>query len=230
MLKLLFWLLLLANAVLLAFQQGYLEAWIPSGHEPARMNNQFNADKIRQIPADAASKLVAPPATPKVAEQKPLEKPPILACAEIGNFTADDAKRFEAQVAAVSDSLKLSQRSVQEAATHIVYMPSQGSKAGAEKKAEELRRLGIKDFYIIQDNSDLRWGISLGVFRHEEAARAQLASLAQKGVRSARIGERTVAVKTVAFQVRDLEPAAREALEKIKADFPKQEIRNCEAA
>jgi hypothetical protein len=39
-----------------------------------------------------------------------------------------------------------------------VYIPPQGSKEGAEKKAGELRALGVSNYFIMSDNSPLRWG------------------------------------------------------------------------
>lgn len=219
MLKFFFWILLLANAGLFAYQQGYFAVLLPSGREPARMDNQLNADKIRLVPP--------PPPVPAPAAVKTEE---VVACAEIGNFNPAEAKRFTAQLAALSLGERLSQRPVQEVASHMVYIPPLADKDTAEKKAGELRRLGVNDFYIIQDNSDLRWSISLGVFKLEEAARAHLVSLSQKGVRSARIGQRGVTSNAVAFQLRELDANTKSALEKISADFPKQELRNCEPA
>lgn len=97
-----------------------------------------------------------------------------------------------------------------------------------EKKAGELRKLGVEDFFIIQDNSPMRWGISLGVFKQEDAARTHLAALNQKGVQSARIGQRTVTSSQVAFQIRDLDKEGKAAFDKIKAGFPRQETRKCQ--
>lgn len=219
MLKFFFWILLLANAGLLAYQQGYFATLLPSGHEPARMSNQLNADKVRLVPPPAPA-----PAPAAVKQEE------VVACAEIGNFNPEEAKRFTAQLVALSLGERLSQRPVQEVASHMVYIPPLADKDAAEKKAGELRRMGINEFYIIQDNSDLRWSISLGVFKLEEAARAHLTNLSQKGVRSARIGQRSVASNAVVFQVRELDTTAKSALQKISADFPKQELRNCEPA
>lgn len=157
-------------------------------------------------------------------------KPVVLVCAEIGNFNAEDAKRFSAQLAPLALGPRVTQRQVQEVATHMVYIPPQGDKEAAEKKAGELRRLGVSDFFIIQDNSPLRWGISLGVFKMEEAARAHLANLNQKGVRTARIGQRTVSTHLVTFRLRDLDEESRNAVQKIKAGYARQEMRSCEGA
>lgn len=161
---------------------------------------------------------------------KPAAKPVVLACAEIGNFNAEEAKRFSAQLAPLALGRRVTQRPVLEVASHMVYIPPQADKEAAEKKAGELRRLGIDDFFIIQDNSPLRWGISLGVFKMEEAARAHLANLNQKGVRSARIGQRSVSTHLVAFRLRDLDEDSSKAVQKVKAAYARQEMRSCEGA
>ena len=260
MLRFFFWILVLANAALFGYQRGYFEFWLPSGHEPARAGRQLNAEKIKLVAAPAPSSAAVPapapapavePAAVPAAETTPTDvaqqaapiaaavpeppapppekkKPAVLACTEIGNFGPEDARRFSAQLAPLSFAGRVEQRPVREVTSHIVYIPPQADREAAEKKAEELRGLGIADFFIIQDNSNLRWGISLGVFKTDEAAHTHLASLIQKGVRSARITERTATL--VAFRVRGLEPEQKAALERIKAKFPKQEIRRCEPA
>jgi hypothetical protein len=70
----------------------------------------------------------------------------------------------------------------------------------------------------------------LGVFRSEEAARQHLADLAEKGVRTARIGQRSTSAGTVAFRIKGLSAETRAAVEKLKAAFPRQEIKGCESA
>jgi hypothetical protein len=243
MLKFVFWILLLANAALFSYQQGYFDALLPSGREPARMKNQLNADKIKLMPPPApapASPAATPPETqPEKQSEKQSEKqhetppaakkeePVVVACTEIGNFNPEEAKRFSAQLASLSLGDRVSRRTVQEVATHMVYIPPQADKEGVEKKAAELRRLGIEDFFIIQDNSPLRWGISLGVFKTEEAARTHLAALGQKGVRTARIGQRSVNSSLVAFRLRELNAESVTAVEKVRAGFSKQEAREC---
>lgn len=276
MLKFFFWLLVLANAGMFAYQRGVFDAFLSSGHEPARMSNQLNAEKVKvlpvaatgvagaavpepSVPADPAGSAgrpaVAPadkapaetgttgarppvpaPAAPPpaIAPNAPVaavieKKPALNACMEVGNFNVEEARRFTAQLASSQLSERATQRTVQEIVSHIVYIPSQGDKEAAEKKAGELRRLGITDFYVMPETSAMRWSISLGVFRSEEAARAHLTTLSLKGVRSARIGQRTAASSLVAFQFRNLEPEKKWLVEKIKSGFAKQEVRECEA-
>ncbi len=89
--------------------------------------------------------------------------------------------------------------------------------------------MGIEDFYVIQEGADLKWGISLGIFKSEEAARAHLTALHQKGVRSARVGPYAATSTKIAFQLRELDASAKNGLEKIKADFKGIELRSCRA-
>jgi hypothetical protein len=49
-------------------------------------------------------------------------------------------------------------------------------------------------------------------------------------VRSARIGQRSVTSSMVAFQLHELDEDTKNAVEKIKAGFVKQEIRDCTKA
>ncbi|MDF3036052.1 MAG: hypothetical protein K0S28_1326 [Paucimonas sp.] len=234
MLKFLFWLLLFANGALFAYHQGYLNKIFPDGREPARLSRQLNADKLTRITADAA-----PAAAEKVAATAtaPAALPEGSAgttntCVQIGTFDAAEAKRIQPRLAALVPAERISERPVQDkdTARHIVMIPPLGSKEAADKKAGELKRFGVSDFFVIQDNSPLRWAISLGVFKSEEAANTHLASLREKGVRSARIAPFGQGTVHVVFRLNDVDAATRSALEKLKADFPNQAISPCEPA
>ncbi|MFC7298492.1 SPOR domain-containing protein [Herminiimonas aquatilis] len=245
MLKILFGLLLVINGGLLAYQQGYLDTLSPPSREPSRLTQQLNAEKLQllstpvQTDADAKAEDEAKPdakATTVLAAVEP-EKTlaradkmsNALVCAEVGNFDASEAKKFEAQLAGLALGERLTRRSIPENVRHMVYIPPQANKEAADKKAGELKRLGVQDFFVIQDSSAMQWGISLGVFKSEEAARNQLAALNQKGVRSARIGTQATGATKVAFQLRGLDATARSSVTKIKEDFPRQELRDCSA-
>ncbi len=228
MLKLIFWLLLLANAALFAMQKGYLGAFYSDGREPARIGKQLQADKIKLVASDAAPAAASAsvPAAAAAGASSAADLAPV-ACTEIGNFSASEARRFSSQLAERTPNLKFVRREIQEVASHMVYLPSLGSKEAADKKADEVRRLGINDFFVIQDSSALRYGISLGIFKTDEAAQKQVASLAKRGLSGAKAGTRSVSSSKVAFQLRDMGGDARLAFDKIKTDFPTQEVRSC---
>jgi hypothetical protein len=220
MLKLFFWLLVLANGALLAYHQGALNSIFPDGREPARANRQINPGAVR---------LVAPPVLLAASASAQAEKPAVFACVEIGNFDTPEALRFEERMAAIAPQLKPSRQAIHEVARNMVLIPPQGSKEAADKKAAELKRRGVTDFFVIQEGEQ-RWAISLGIFKTEEAAQAHLAALKEKDVRTARLGLFNATVNKTAFQFRAMDAAANAEMLKLKAEFPKQEMRACSGA
>jgi len=231
MLKFVFWLLAGVNLLVLAIGQGYLGSFRTETREPARLKNQLQAGKLTLLTQEQATAPAAPPAAEEA--EKPVAAmpapPTTYACTEVGNFLLADGRRFEAQVATLDLGDRQSRRNVagQDISSYMVYIPPQGSKEGAERKAGELKQLGVTNYFIMGDGSPMRWGISLGVFKSESGAQSQLASLNKQGVHSARIGPRYSSSKQLAYQFRDLDAATRTRLEKIKAQFPEQELRNC---
>lgn len=236
MLKFIFWSLLLANVGLFVYQQGYLNSVISDGREPTRMDHQFHTELMKPIAATALAS-AASTGTSATSTSSPASiaaatatKTEVLLCKEIGSFDSTGAKRFETLLQPLGLGDKLTRKDSEEVANNIVYIPSQGSKEGADKKANELKHLGVTDFYVIQDAGEFHWGISLGVFKTEEAARALLASLNQKGVHSARLGSHTVAATKVTFQLQGVDSASLAGVEKITADFPHVETYSCDKA
>ena len=229
MLKFVFWLLAGVNLLVLAIGQGYLGSFRSETREPARLKNQLQVTKLTLLTQEQATAAAAPPAAEAAATPAAPAPQPTYACTEVGNFLLADGRRFEAQVAALDLGDRQSRRNVagQEISSYMVYIPPQGSKEGADRKAGELKQLGVTNYFIMNDSSPLRWGISLGVFKSENSAQSQLASLNKQGVHSARIAPRYSASKQMAYQFRDLDAATRARLEKIKAQFPEQELRNC---
>jgi len=230
MLKFVFWLLAGVNLLVLAIGQGYLGSFRTETREPARLKNQLQANKLSLLTQEQATASAAPPATEEAAKPAAAPAPPpSYACTEVGNFVLADGRRFEAQVAALDLGDRQSRRNVagQDISSYMVYIPPQGSKEGADRKAGELKQLGVTNYFIMNESSPLRWGISLGVFKSETSAQSQLASLNKQGVHSARVAPRYSASKQFAYQFRDLDAATRARLEKIKTQFPEQELRTC---
>jgi hypothetical protein len=221
MLRTFFWLLLLLNAALLALNSGYLDAYLPGGHEPQRQQQQLSPDKLRLL---GTVDLQPPPLV--LAQAEPAPAP---SCVELGDFSDLDASRFETRVAALSLEQAMTRRRVVDSASYIVYIPSQGDKEGADRKAGELRRLEIKDFFVMQGEGELRFGISLGIFKTKTAAEAHLAELMKKGVRSARIGGRGAGSSKVAFMLRGVGEADLANVLKVAASISKVDRRDCAA-
>lgn len=71
-----------------------------------------------------------------------------------------------------------------------VFIPlPTGGKPAAEKKAAELKKLGVKNFQLEREGND-KWTVLLGVYGTEAEADAGLAAIQKFGVRSAVRGPR----------------------------------------
>jgi hypothetical protein len=221
-----FWLLLGLNAVLFAYGRGYLGNVSGGEHEPARVRNQVATDKIKVVAAAeaqaaaTAEKAEAAPSTdtPGTPTEAPASAPApapapaaLVACTEVGTFGTGEARRFEARLARLALGERQSRREVQaqDVTSYLVYVPPQGSKEAADRKAAELRGLGVENFFIMSADSPYKWAISLGVFKSEASAQTMLAILGKQGVHSAKIAPRGPMATRVAYQFRDIDAATR---------------------
>ncbi len=221
--------LLLINLALFAWYRGYLEPVWPSGHEPQRLQQQIAPEKIRLLatsPPPTQTPVAVAVAEPSV---KTAVAPAVASCVELGNFNEADAARFEAQIDALALNQRLSRRTVTDATSYMVYIPPQADKDAVERKSGELRRLDVRDFYVVQAEGDLHYAISLGIFKTRAAAESHLAELVRKGVRSARVGGRGAGGDKVAFQLRDLTETGLASASRLADTFSKIEQRECAA-
>lgn len=218
MLRFFFWALLIINAILLSFNFGLFDSMFENTREPLRMKAEKNPDKIKLLNANEAQDLID-------AQTKKAE--PILACLEVSGFTATEGKSFDEKLKPLALAERLTRTELAEVATNMVYLPSLGSKDAAEKKAVQLRKLGVTEFYIVQDQTPLRWGISLGVFKTPEAAKTHLANLAKKGLKEAKLAPRTVSAAKINYRLENLSEEEKQAIIQIKSAFPQIQSQAC---
>jgi hypothetical protein len=176
-------------------------------------------------PATAAA---APDATSAQAAASAPAAPPV-ACTQVGPLSTADAHRFETRVSRLDLGERETQQSVpfQEVTSHLVYVPSLGSKEAADRKAAELRALGVTNFFIISGDSPYKWGISLGLFKSEAAAQTMLASLSKQGVRSARIAPRGPMGTRTLYQFRGIDAGTRAKIVEIADRYDTAEVKVC---
>jgi len=122
---------------------------------------------------------------------------------------------------------RLTPRRTEDSAGWWVFIAPQASRPAALKKAAELKALAVDDYFILQDEGPLRWALSLGVFRTEEAAQARLAAVQNQGVRSAQMGARETAVPKIWLQMKGVDAALQARLNEIARGFEGSELRDC---
>ena len=216
----LFLLLLLANLVFYAWSRyGASDAVDPA---PAAAR-PIEPEKLKLITPAAL------PAPQPVAAKKPAVAPAAgaAACMEWGSFTLADAPRAEKALEPLALGARLAQRRTEEVAGWWVFMPPQGNRQAALRKAAELKTLGVDEYFIVQEEGEYRWALSLGVFRSEDAAQARLGALRAQGVRTARVGPRETVVPKIWLQVKSVDAPLQARLKEIANQIEGSELREC---
>jgi len=228
----LFLVLVLANLALFAWWR-YLSP-ADSGLDRLPLARQIEPDKLKIVPPAELTRLpakkAAPPApapAPQAAAPAQAAAPGAQSCLEWGSFTLADAPRMEKALEPLGLGERLAQRRTEETAGWWVFIPSQGSRQAALKKAAELKAMGVEEFFVLAEDSQFRWALSLGVFRNEDAAQARLAALRNQGVRTARVGPRELVVPKVWLQVKSVDAATEARLKEIAGTIEGSELRGC---
>lgn len=196
--RLLFLALLLANVAFFAWSRYHSPDEAAGQGVPAR---QVEPDKL---------KIVAPGG-----------------CLEWGSFTLADYPRAQKALEPLALGSRLAQRRTEEVAGWWVFVPPQGSRAAALRMAGELKALGVLEYFIMAEEGEFRWALSLGVYRSEEAAQTRLAALSSMGVRSALMARRETLVPKVWLQVNGTDPELEERLRNIARQIEGSELRAC---
>ena len=204
-------LLILSNLLFLAWTQGFFG--LSSDPDALRFQQQLQPDRVRVVSRDA------PPGAPEKVNKaaKPVEKVAPEICSRLSDLPVADLDRFVAALAERLPAFKSARSAVAGGGSHWVFIPTQESKQEADKKASELKKLGISDFFVMQENGPNRFAISLGIFSSKAAAEDRLTQLRKKGVKSAKVGERSSRTATATLEISGPEAQA-EALQKLLAD------------
>jgi hypothetical protein len=208
--RLLFYLLLLANAIVFVL----LQATQRFGGESDRMSQQVLAERLNLVDVSGKSPASASHSS------KPV-------CIEIGDFNTQTVASFEQQVAKLSSAPTADRRLVQAASSQLIFIPPQASEEAANRRLAQLRTLGFTDSAVIRDDSARRWGISLGRFTRTELADAHLEKLRAAGVSDARIGEYPLNTARYAIRVTLEDAESRDDLKALATKFGGLTLRAC---
>jgi hypothetical protein len=144
---------------------------------------------------------------------------------EWGVFSGPDVARADGALAALALPADVLQRRVVDIDGYWVHMPVMKTKPELDRKLGELKALGVADFYVVQDAGVWRNAVSLGLFKSEDAANAELERLRQRGVRSAQVTRREKFLKQVSYFVREPNTATIARISELQRDFPAAELK-----
>lgn len=220
MLRFLFWTFFIINVLLLSlklgFDFGYLDSLIVKNNEPYRIKAQLNTEKIKVISINDAMNIV-----------ESNKKASTIACLEVGKFTQSESSSLESILKALNLGERQTIIELTEPSKNMVYIPALGSKDAVEKKTAQLRKLGIIDFYQIEDKALPAWSISLGVFKTPEAAKAHLANMIKKGIKEAKLAPTTNGLTKYAYRFKDIDNAEKSVIDTLKEKIENYHVRNC---
>ena len=221
---------------------------------PAEMEQADGVPAVADaVPATAASPVTAPPETAPVAAAPaavppaPVATPPAVdvpapadrsrspvipgyaSCVEVGEFNKAEATLFEMQLLVLSlnpDNIAVAP--VMEGARFMVHVPPLADQSAADAKVAELQRQGVKNLFVIREQSALRWAISLGVFSTREAATRFVEDLGKTGVSGLQITPRGTASERLLYRISNLTDEQMIFVEGVVAKFPRQAMRQCQ--
>jgi len=206
----LFLLFVLANLVFFAWDR-YLRA--PVSAEAHNRQVEITPEKIRIVRETVPPRKANAPAGGTAA------------CMEWGAFAGAAVARADAAMEELGLPASQFKRVTVEASGYWVYIPPRKSRNEAEKFARALKELGVTEFTVVQEKTEWRNAISLGIFRSDEAAQAFLKSLTRRGVTGAVAEKRENFLRQVVFYVREPSEATVAKLAAMRAQLPASEVR-----
>lgn len=203
-------LLFLANLLFFAWTRGYFG--VTESADAFRVGQQLRADQVRIISNDVPPPETARPGknVAKPEEKASAEPAPAERCVQLAELPPAEADRLEAALSESLPGVASRRTNFPGTASFWVHIPPLKTKRDAENKAGELKNLGVKEYFIVQESGANQLAISLGLFSSSDAATAALAALREKGVRSARIAERQIKPAVAQLELRAPEANAAE--------------------
>ena len=186
--------LILANLLFWAWSQGYFD--VSSNPDAFRVQQQLLADQVRIVARDEPPKGYASPASKAVVEEV------AETCVKMGDLQKDEADQLEILLGEKYSAFKVTRHETAGTSSYWVYMPPLATKQETDGRVAALKKLGVTEFFVVQENGPNNRAISLGLFSTKEAANSHLEALREKGVKSAKVGERNSKPPSVVLELR----------------------------
>jgi hypothetical protein len=220
MLRLLVLLLVLANAGYWAWSQGLLASYglAPAVQtEPQRLGTQIHPESIRLLTPEEVNKLDNGPSASA--------NMPASECLQAGLFNDQQISslrpRLEAALPTGSWQLEIST----EPARWIVYMGKYTTEESLAKKRGELRQLGVA--FRAVNNQALAPGLALASFPLQADADKELARIATKGVRTARVVQERAETQGHTLKLAAVDSAQHARLDALKPQLEGKALQPC---
>lgn len=215
-----FWFLVLLNLGLLAYFS--LDYVLPN--KTQNIQKEINPEKIKIIPPNEMHSMkehMLSVQSPVITEDTDVAQ---TACYEWGIFSDNNLTSAQAALAALSIPYTIKAQSSQEAKRFWVYSPPFRSASEAQKKAAELKSIGVEDLFVVQE---ARWknAISFGIFSDEKLAIHLQKELQAKGVKNVEKALRTQGKTYSSLTLNNLTENNIIEIKKLKPSFPAADLK-----
>ena len=220
MLRLLILILLLANGGYYAWSHGHLREWgfapVQEG-EPQRMNQQLRPETLQILRAKPANF----PAQTPVSEATPPAS--AAECLQAGVFDERQAEAVRTAAAGLPQGSWVLEPTPTPA-RWMVYMGRFEDQEALDKKRTELRARKVE---FDRPGGTLEIGLSLGRFTTEDAAKRELVTLGEKGVRTARVIQERPETPGFTLRLPAVNDALRPQLDTLRSTMAGKTLRTC---
>ncbi len=217
-----FLILLLANVLLLAYQQGLFGPVAQTGREPERITRQIEPERIRLL-TDADLRRLREGGKNVAPERKEASA---AACMELGDFSVDVADRVQTRLEALNLADRLQVIEADPTGWYMVFLPPLATRAEAERIADQLRGRGVRDLMVIE-SATLRNAISLGSFKDRDLALKHQSDLEQRGIKGVRVTDRPSGNAGRRFQIKAPDAATAQQLAALQKEFAATRLAPC---
>lgn len=219
MIRAIFWLVLLINVALFvlmkwggalvhddsslltqpALSPEKIKLWLPSAAEAPSSVAPAASATLPVQPAPASAILPASPPAPAPASATASA----TACLEWGEFSGSDLMHARDNLAALKLGDRLMQHQLEHTIGYWVYLPPAKTHAETNKRIAQIRKIGVKQYFVVQEKGKWHNAISLGVFKSADLAQKFLAHLKAQGLKNAAAGERKTKLKFTVFVLKN---------------------------
>jgi len=221
MLRLLVLALLLANAGYFAWTHGLLADYglAPATQaEPQRMAQQIRPEAMKLLTVTEARQLENEPASIPT-------PPPAPECLQAGLFNPEQSAALRAGLESSLPIGSWTLESSVEPARWIVYMGKYNSEDALAKKRTELRGLGVPFEALV--NPALAPGLSLGHYGSQAEAERELAKVATRGVRTAKVVQERPEARGQLLKLPAADAALKAKLDALKPQLAGKTLQAC---
>jgi hypothetical protein len=194
--------------------------------EPQRIAQQIKPDALRILSPQQVTELetATPPAAQTTANSSTLAS--ATQCLQVGVFNDVQTALLRERLASVLPEGSWVIESALLPARWLVYMGKYNSTDAVAKKKSELGVIGVS--FEALDNSALEPGLSLGSFKTQPEAQAELERIAKKGVKTAKVIQERAELLGQRLKLPAVDSLLRSQLEAIKPQLAGKALLACD--